>query len=191
MPPALALALVLGALMVTRKRREALPKVGTRRAEMIALIRAEALRQGVDPVLALATAETESNFNPQVPGDTQWPYKRGGELYQKHVLDSAALKDNPARLEAKAWHSYGLFQLLAPFHVRPHEHPDVLWDPAVNAERGVAFLKALWQKHQDVRKVRLAYAGALQASQAEKDRVLGRFTQIYDEWRAREEGGLT
>lgn len=181
---------MLGVLLMSTRKREPLPKVGARRAEMIALVRAEALRQGVDPVLALATAETESNFNPEVPGDVQWPYKRGGELYQKHVLENPAFDSNPARLEAKAWHSYGLFQLLAPYHLQPTEHPDVLWDPKLNAERGIAYLKALWRKHKDVWKVRLAYAGALQASEAEKQRVLGRFTENYEAWRKREAGDL-
>lgn len=153
------------------------------REAMIRLIREEAARQGVPAPIALAVAEVESEFDPTAAGDRAWADKRP-ELYQRLVVNNPKLAQNPARLDRKAWHSYGLFQLLAPHFVRGAEHPNVLLDPKVNAQRGIAFIKNLLKRHgDDVSKMRLAYAGATNASAAEQERVLGRFTAAYTRWR--------
>jgi soluble lytic murein transglycosylase-like protein len=160
------------------------------RAPMVALVRAEAERQGLEPALALAVAEVESNFNPSAAGDTAWAQKRP-ELYKKLVLDNPAMASNPARTDPSAWHSYGLFQLLAPHHVRGNEHPSILNDPKLNATRGIAFIKGLMRKHDaDPVKMRLAYAGALNASAAEQERVLKRFGEAYQRWHEADADGL-
>lgn len=186
-----ALAALLGvAFIMDERERKAVAPASTQRAKMIALVRAEAQRQGLPDPLALAVVEVESNFNPAAAGDKGWAEKRP-ELYKRLVLDNPKLKDNPARTDARAWHSYGLFQLLAPHHIRGSEHPELLYDPRVNAERGVAYLKGLLRKYEgDTVKVRLAYAGALNASQAEQDRVLGRFSTAYTKWHDLDAGGL-
>ena len=153
---------------------------------MVALIRAEAERQGVDPKLALATAEVESNFNPRAAGDLGWATWNDGARYKQHVLGNDALTSNPARLDPSVWHSYGLFQLLAPYHVTGREHPSVLYDPAVNAQRGVAYLRALAKRYGgDPAQVRLAYAGALHLDAASQERALTRFAKAFEQW-----GGL-
>lgn len=188
MLPLLAAGLFLLAVTMREKR----PKTGTpsAREPMIRLIRAEADRQGVPAPIALAVAEVESNFNPSAQGDLAWADKRPA-LYERLVRDNPKLAQNPARLEPKAWHSYGLFQLLAPHFVRAAEHPQVLLDPQVNAQRGVAFIKQLLKTHDDdIAKMRLAYAGALKANAAEQARVLGRFTAAYERWRDAHAGGL-
>jgi Transglycosylase SLT domain len=104
------------------------------------LIRGEAIRQGVPTEIALATARVESNFDPTVEGDRNWHLNT--ERFERVVP-----KGHPHRSEREAWHSYGLFQLLAPYHVRMDEHPRVLLDPAINAARGVAALKRLLDRH--------------------------------------------
>lgn len=183
------LAAMLGAALFMDER--ATKKTSTpSRARMEALVRAEAERQGVDPALALAFAEVESNFNPSAAGDTAWAEKKP-DLYRSLVLDNPKMANNPARYDPRAWHSYGLFQLLAPHHAKPSEHPSVLYDPQLNAQRGVAYIKGLLRKHgDDAAQVRLAYAGALKASAAEQERVLGRFARAYQAWRERDAGGL-
>jgi hypothetical protein len=163
-------------------------KVSAQRRKMIDLITREARAQGVDPVLALAIAETESGFNPAAKGDARWSELDGGKRYREHVLDNPKFAANPARTSPKEWFSYGLFQLLAPYHVGPSEHPRVLWDPAINAARGVAVLKQLMRKHGgDVAQVRLAYAGALKLEPAAQELVLRRFATNYRNWEARRE----
>lgn len=165
------------------------PKSTPKRDAMIALVRAEANRQGVPPPIALAMAEAESNFNPEAAGDLHWADKRPA-LYQTLVLEG--LPQNPMRLDRSAWHSYGLFQLLAPHHVRATENPAVLYDPQVNAQRGVAYLKGLMRKHgDDVAQVRLAFAGALGAKPDVQEKVLTRFAQIYQRWHDLDAKGLS
>ena len=124
------------------------------------LIRSEAARHSVPVALALAVAELESRFNPSAEGDKLWHTKQGGALYRKLVHDEPRFAANPARLEPEAWHSYGVFQLLAPYHVQPHEHPRVLLDPKVNISRGVRFLASLLKRAEgDPYAARLAYVG--------------------------------
>jgi len=189
MLPLIAAGLFL--LAVTMEGKKPRP-TGTpsAREPMIKLIRAEADRQGVPAPIALAVAEVESNFNPSAHGDAAWAEKRP-QLYERLVRDNPLLAHNPARLDPKAWHSYGLFQLLAPHFVRGSEHPSLLLDPQVNAQRGVAFIKSLLKKHDDdLAQMRLAYAGASKASAAEQERVLGRFQLAYQRWRDADAGGL-
>ena len=177
----IAAAALIGVWAMDEKR-EARPAASAERQRAIAIIRAEAQRQGVPAPIALAFAEAESNFNAAAAGDLGWASKRP-ELYRQIVLDNPAMAQNPARTDPRAWHSYGLFQLLAPYHTRPTEHPKVLYDPTINAHRGIAFIRGLLRKHSDdLVQTRLAYAGALRASQAEQDRVLARFARIYQRW---------
>lgn len=134
-------------------------------AKIRAMILRTAVRYGVDPHAALTFAWLESRFNPNAAGDLDWATRRGGELYRKNVLDAPHLRENPARNDPKAWHSYGLFQLLAPYHVQPTEHPDVLRNPIVNASRGVLYLrKLLQQTGGDVDRARLLYTGGSKLS---------------------------
>ena len=187
------LALVAaGLFLLAVSMHEKEPKTGTRsvREPMVRLIRAEAKRQGVPAPIALAVAEVESNFNPAARGDLAWAEKRP-ELYEKLVRDNPAMARNPARNDRKAWHSYGLYQLLAPHFVRGMESPSLLLDPEVNAQRGIAFIKSLLKKHDDdLAQMRLAYAGAQNANALERARVLERFTQAYERWRKADAGGV-
>lgn len=129
-------------------------------AAMRELIARTADRLGVPRKAALAFAWLESRFNPRAEGDLKWHERKGGELYRKLVLESPRLKDNPARLEPEAWHSYGLFQMLAPHHVPAHMHPRELLSPELNAELGVRFIKGcLKRTGGDVEAARLLYAG--------------------------------
>jgi soluble lytic murein transglycosylase-like protein len=181
----LVAAILIGAWAMderTQTKHAVTPSSSAERARMVSLVRMEAARQGVPEPIALAFAEAESDFDANAHGDLAWAEKRP-ELYRKLVLDNPLFADNPARNDPSAWHSYGLFQMLAPHHVRPHEHPSVLADPKVNAQRGIAYIKALLRKHgDDLAEVRLAYAGATNASAAEQERVLGRFSKIYQRW---------
>ncbi len=130
------------------------------RAEMQRLIRLEAERQGVPAHIALAFADAESGFNPKAEGDKDWHLRKGGELYRKNVLGSKALANNPWRNAPELWHSYGLFQLLAPYFSQPAEDPRALLDPKINITRGVGYIRRLLLKHGgDVDAVRLAYTG--------------------------------
>jgi hypothetical protein len=131
-----------------------------RQVEMITIITAAAERHNVPPAVALAFAWLESHFVPETEGDKGWHLRKGGELYQKHVLGSERFNLNPARLDAPQWHSYGLFQLLACYHCLPQEHPRELLDPRLNAERGVAEIaRLLARTNGDARAARLAYVG--------------------------------
>lgn len=185
----LAALLLLGlAMKSTPKSR---PKVSAEeRARMVELVRKEARRQGVAEPIALAFAEVETDFNPRAEGDLNWAQKKRPK-YLELVLNNPKMAKNPARLDAAAWHSYGLFQLLAPYHVRPSEHPRKLLDPSVNAVRALAHIKGLLRKHgNDLAAVRLAYTGAAGAPQAEQDEVLKRFAPIYQRWHDHDAQGL-
>jgi soluble lytic murein transglycosylase-like protein len=123
----------------------------------------DAARAANVPVhVALAFADLESAFNSRAEGDLDWHSRSNGALYKKHVLGNPTLANNPALNDPAAWHSYGLFQLLAPYHVKPTEHPQELLDAKVNAQRGVAFIAKLLKQNQgDVVRARLAYVGCL------------------------------
>jgi soluble lytic murein transglycosylase-like protein len=193
---ALVLFFLLGAVLIgawamderTIMKHATTPSSAAERARMISLVRMEAARQGVPEAIALAFAEVESDFDANAHGDMLWAEKKP-QLYQKLVLENPQFDDNPARTDPSAWHSYGLFQLLAPHHTRPGEHPSALSDPTLNARRGIAFIKALLRKHgDDLAETRLAYAGALGASAVEQERVLARFSKIYQRWSDQDEG---
>ena len=127
---------------------------------IVRTIRAAADRHKVPRQVALAFAYCESRLNPAAEGDLEWHLKRGGSMYLSLVRDSPKFASNPARDVPEAWHSYGLFQLLAPYHAKPMEHPRVLLNPAVNADRGCAFIRQLLTKARgDVFRARLAYVG--------------------------------
>jgi hypothetical protein len=159
------------------------------RKRIVQLIREEAERQGVPAHVALAFADIESGLQPDAVGDLDWSTRRNGELYRKHVLRSERLQDNPARHDPSAWHSYGLFQLLAPYHVGPLEHPSVLLDPRTNAERGVRFLGQLLSRARgDVYAARLAYVGCgldgSRCAAADVERIRARLHAALERWRA-------
>lgn len=160
----------------------------TNREEMIELIRAKARDAGVPEHIALAFADVESNFNARAEGDRKWHERDGGELYIRNVRDNPRLKDNPARLDGAAWHSYGLFQLLAPYYVEPLEHPRVLLDPVVNATRGLRLIKRLYEHYGgDTDKMRIHYgAGSLHVSDAVRDQLLSRFRPALEKWKEAE-----
>lgn len=130
-----------------------------------ALIRVEAERQGVPAHVALATAWVESRMRPDAEGDTRW--HDNAERYRKAVP-----KDNPYRSIPKLWHAYGLFQLLAPYHVRGNESPLVLLDVPTNIERGVTRLRELLAISRDLDEVRLRYVGATKLSPERQEPIL-------------------
>jgi soluble lytic murein transglycosylase-like protein len=161
---------------------------------IIALIRAEADRQHVPRAIALAFAAVESAFNPQAEGDLNWPTKRDGALYREHVLEQVRLMHNPARNDPAAWHSYGLYQLLAPYHVPAHLHPRELLRPGLNAEIGIRFIASLLkQAGGDPAKARLAYVGCgldgRRCSEGTRENVLAAFATAYEHWNAVEQQG--
>jgi hypothetical protein len=125
------------------------------------IIRSAAERHGIPPQIALAFAWLESKHDPRLEGDLGWADRSGGDLYKRRVRDVPMFKSNPARDDREAWHSYGLFQLLAPYHTLAHEHPRVLLDPEINADRGCkAIARLLVKTDGDVLSARYAYTGA-------------------------------
>lgn len=117
------------------------------------IIRAAAQKHGVPEPVALATAFIESNFQADEEGDPKW--HENAERFERVVP-----LDHPYKWERAAWHSYGLFQLLAPYFVGVEEHPSVLLDPRINSDRGARYLAKLLKKHgEDIDAVRLAYVG--------------------------------
>ena len=152
------------------------------------MIAAEASAQGVDPRVALAFADAESGLRPEAQGDLDWPYRNGGELYQKHVLGNPALLRSPYRGDPSVWHSYGLFQLLAPYHVLELEHPAVLLDPRINTQRGVRAIRtALERSGGELYQARRRYAGCGPGSGCERNASLlahvdGRWSQMLHKW---------
>jgi hypothetical protein len=158
----LGLAAIGAIAAAARRVRAAVSPQRPRRAgarpppEIRALIEHQAIAQGVLPEIALVFAELESDFNPNAYGDRDWAFTHPGEW----LATQQRLPDNPAINDPSAWGSYGLFGLLAAYHVQPREHPHVLWDPEWNAQRGVAAVKhALNRAAGDVRGARLLYVG--------------------------------
>lgn len=124
-------------------------------------IRRAADRHRVPRAVALAFSWVESRHDPAREGDLDWHLRRGGELYRRKVLDAPRLTYNPARSRPELWHSYGLFQLLAVYHVEPREDPRALLDPSTNADRGCAVIaRMLARTEGDVHAARLGYIGA-------------------------------
>lgn len=157
-------------------------KPSAQRQRMVALVRRVARELGAPAAAALAFAEVESGFNPGAQGDLQWPEKRP-DMFRKLVTE----RDNPYRHDTSLWHSYGLFGLLAPYHLLANEHPHVLLDPEVNARRGVAYLKRLLrQTNGDVAAARLAYIGCgvdgRACSSEVTEAALERFAPVYQRW---------
>lgn len=125
----------------------------------IAIIREAADRWSVPRQYALAFAWLESRLDPSAEGDIGWHLR--GDRYTRLVLGNDLLSSNPGRDTPECWHSYGLFQLLACYHVHPHEHPTILLDPKINADRGCAELARLLRRtHGDILRARYAYVGA-------------------------------
>ena len=153
----------IGALAAAARRARAAAAVDRRAArrvhpspEIHAVIQREAIAQGVAPEIAMVFAELESSFNPDAYGDRDWAFRHPREWR----ATQARLQDNPAINDPSVWGSYGLFGLLAAYHVQPHEHPHALWNPTVNAQRGVAAVRhAIDTAHGDVRAARLLYVG--------------------------------
>lgn len=124
------------------------------------IIRAAASKHGVRAQVALAFAWLESLLDPSKEGDFDWS-DRKPDLYRRLVRESPLYRHNPARDDPKAWHSYGLFQLLACYHCPPREHPRVLLDPVRNADLGCKTIARLLVKAQgNVLSARYAYVGA-------------------------------
>jgi hypothetical protein len=141
-------------------------------SEIIAIILRAAERYRVPPDVALAFAWCESHFVPTAEGDLGWAGRDGGRRYQRNVLRSLRLKYNPAREDPDCWHSYGLFQLLACFHVGDNEHPSALLDPARNADLACKFIRGLLDRtRDDPEAARLLYVGLpLEGASTEQDR---------------------
>lgn len=129
--------------------------------DVVAIIRAAADRHCISRRVALAFAWVESRHDPSAEGDLLWHERQGGELYRRNVLESSRLHDNPYRLQPELWHSYGLFALLACWHVHGREHPRLLLDPEINAERGCAQIaRHLVRTQGDPLTARFAFIGA-------------------------------
>jgi len=186
MDPIVATGLLLaGWYAMKQKNDRPPPKAPT--AEVLQFIVSAARRHNVPVTYALAFADIESGMDSRCEGDLDWPTRKGGELYRKHVLNAKALAQNPARLEPAAWHSYGLYQLLAPYHVKAKEHPRELLDARVNADRGVAFIgRLLKQNGGDVVAARLAYVGCgadgSRCSTEHVEKVKARLQSALDKW---------
>lgn len=140
---------------------------------VIAVINAAAAKHSVPPRIALAWAQVESGLNAAAEGDRQWHTYDGGKRYERLVRDNPRFSRNPFRLEPSRWHSYGLFQLLAPYHTGPTEDPKLLLDPRVNADRGVKRIaELLKQTGGDWQQARLLYTGASRSNEAKRAAVV-------------------
>lgn len=129
--------------------------------QVIRLIRQTADRHQVPQHVALAFAWVESRLNPDAEGDLLWHTRKDGQLYARHVFSNPKFQFNPWKDEPARWHSYGLFQLLACYHVSAHEDPRSLLVPATNADRGCREIARLLRiTRGDVAAARLAYTGA-------------------------------
>lgn len=135
-------------------------KLTPEQQDMVKVITAAADRHRIPRRVALAFAWVESRLNPRAAGDLRWSEFEGGKRYERLVKNADHLRTNPARSDPKCWHSYGLFQLLACYHVRPAEHPEALYDAITNADRGCAFIaRLLRQTAGDVGAARIRYVG--------------------------------
>jgi hypothetical protein len=184
----LTLALLAGGVAVLRKGPTIPPKPPM--PEVLSFIRSAAIKHKVSPVVALAFADIESGLNPRAEGDLGWAARKGGSLYRKHVLNNPRLAQNPALHDTSAWHSYGLYQLMAAHHVGAKEHPTELLDARVNADRGVAFIAKLMTRAQgDTRRARLAYVGCgidgQLCNQEDVDKISARLREALAKWEAK------
>jgi hypothetical protein len=130
-------------------------------APIRALITASARKHGVPPEIALAFAWLESKFDPNAKGDLTWHLWENGKRYQENVLQNPKFVNNPYKNQAELWHSYGLFQLLAPHFLSGNENPQILYDPEINTDRAmVKIANSLKKANGSVVHARLIYAGA-------------------------------
>jgi soluble lytic murein transglycosylase-like protein len=171
------IAIALGVLLMSSAKKPGpvvtIKSKSAQRLAMEAVISAAADKHKIPRAVALAFAQVESAFNPNAEGDLHWHEIDNGSRYRALVLQNAKLAHNPARLEPQAWHSYGLFQLLAPYHVLPTEHPRALLDPLVNADRGCAVIaRYLKQTGGDIAAARLLFTGASKASAEKKAQIV-------------------
>lgn len=146
--PMLALMGIASIAVITWKRPQLRPPAPRRlgQQDVLALITREASAVGLDPRVAVAFAERESELDPNAMGDAGWAEKNQGDNYRRHVLANPRLASNPWRNAPGLWRSYGLFQLLAPFYVQDNEHPHVLLDPQLNTQRGVRAVRSALEK---------------------------------------------
>lgn len=122
-----------------------------------------AQRHGVPIGLLMAFADLESGFNPLAEGDSGW-VKRSNN-YLANVLGNKRISSNPYRGDPTLWHSYGLFQLLAPYHTGPTEDPRRLLDPHVNADRAAAAIRRyLDASGNDPWRARMRFVGLTDSS---------------------------
>lgn len=170
---ALGIGTVLAVLMSSQRKG---PMLTRQQKAMHEIIVAEAVKQGVSARVALAFAWLESQFDPTAEGDKDWASKRP-QLYNELVLNNVSFKSNPYRTDPNRWHSYGLFQLLAPYFVTGEQDPASLLDPRRNAFLGVRKIKSLMTAYQgDVAKTRLAFAGALELGPGVQKPILAKLT---------------
>ena len=159
------------------------PVLSARQKANREIIIAEAKRQGVPVRVALTFAWLESKFNEKAAGDLDWA-KNKPDKYKEFVLDNPNLRAHPLRNKKEVWHSYGLFQLLAPHVIKGTEDQASLYDARKNAQIGVGKLKALLKTHDgDVNKVRLAFAGALKLGMPVQKDIITRLGDAYAQFK--------
>jgi soluble lytic murein transglycosylase-like protein len=158
------------------------------RDDIIAIILQAAEKHRVPPEVALAFAWCESKFIPTAEGDLGWAARDGGKRYERNVLNAHRLRANPGRDDPDCWHSYGLFQLLACYHVADQEHPRALLDAERNAEVACRFIRGLLNRTGgDAEAARLLYVGLPlhgESSAAERAKVLGNLRVALERFRA-------
>jgi len=152
---------------------------------------ASAAISAILPAVALTFAEMESNFDPNavpkgyIKGQaTKWYEKKGGSLYIEKVRDSTKFANNPYKNTPELWVAYGLFQLLAVYFIEGTEDPRILFDPQINAARGIADIaEKLAKYNNNPENVRLAYVGySPTATHSEAEKIRQRFRKIYSKY---------
>lgn len=129
------------------------------------MIAVSAKKYGVPLRVALAFAWLESRFNPKAKGDLNWAKWDNGSRYKKYVLNNPVFAKNPYRNTPEVWHSYGIFQLLAPHFVSGVENPAILYIPEINIDKGVKKIaNSLKASKGNVAEARIIYAGASKLS---------------------------
>lgn len=158
------------------------------RNDIIAIILQAAEKHRVPADVALAFAWCESKFVPSAEGDLNWSTRDHGKRYERNVLKAVRLKSNPGRDDPECWHSYGLFQLLACYHVADLEHPSALLDPERNADIGVRFIGGLLKRTGgDAEAARLLYVGLPlhgESTATERAKVLGNLRAALERFKA-------
>jgi len=175
---------ILGAmLLMNQKKPKVVSSAGNpmdaRYEPIRKVILAAAKKYGVPPRVALAFAWIESRFDTKAAGDKQWAEWDDGARYKKNVLENPALAKNPYRNTPAVWHSYGLFQLLAPYFVTGSESPNILYLPEINADRGVKKIaNSLKATKGNVQEARILYAGAANLSAETKNNIAAKITAV-------------